>query len=80
MSVYSTPTLYMLSHMLIGAFGVKYNFLVWLVVAYQLVQWVIGGRFFIHTWEIRSGNSLPYTAWKLNQYWFGYRGMKKWGT
>jgi len=70
--MYQTPPLYMALHVAGGAISYFYPLLIWLFVVYQLVQLVLGIRFFVFTMEIRKGNSILYTLYKLSQFFVGY--------
>ena len=70
--MYQTPPLYMALHIVGGAISYFYPLLIWLFVAYQLLQLALGGRFFVFTMEIREGNSVLYTLYKLAQFFVGY--------
>ena len=70
--MYQTPPLYMALHVAGGAVSYFYPLLMWLFVAYQLLQLVLGIRFFVFTMEIREGNSILYTLYKLAQFFGGF--------
>ena len=70
--MYQTPPLYMALHVAGGAVSYFYPLLIWLFVAYQLLQLVLGIRFFVFTMEIREGNSILYTLYKLAQFFVGF--------
>jgi len=70
--MYQTPPLYMAIHVIGGAIAYFYPILVALFIAYQLLQLLLGIRFFVFTMEIRQGNSILYTLYKLAQFFAGY--------
>jgi len=70
--MYQTPPLYMAIHVVGGAISYFYPILIGLFVVYQLLQLVLGVRFFVFTMEIRRGNSILYTLYKLAQFFVGY--------
>jgi hypothetical protein len=70
--MYQTPPLYMAIHLAGGAVSYFYPLLIALFIAYQLLQLVLGIRFFVFTMEIRKGNSILYTLYKLAQFFVGY--------
>ena len=70
--MYQTPPLYMAIHVVGGALSYFYPLLIVLFVAYQLLQLILGIRFFVFTMEIREGNSILYTLYKLAQFFIGY--------
>ncbi len=70
--MYQTPPLYMAIHVIGGAISYFYPILIALFVAYQLLQLILGIRFFVFTMEIREGNSILYTLYKLAQFFVGY--------
>jgi hypothetical protein len=59
-------------HVAGGALSYFYPALIALFVAYQLLQLILGLRFFVFTMEIREGNSILYTLYKLAQFFVGY--------
>jgi hypothetical protein len=69
--MYQTPPLYMAIHVIGGAISYFYPILIALFVAYQLLQLILGIRFFVFTMEIRKGNSILYTLYKLAQFFVG---------
>jgi hypothetical protein len=70
--MYQTPPLYMATHVAGGAIAYFYPLLIILFIAYQILQLVLGIRFFVFTMEIRQGNSILYTLYKLLQFFAGY--------
>ena len=70
--MYQTQPLYMAIHVAGGAISYFYPILITLFVAYQLLQLILGIRFFVFTMEIRQGNSILYTLYKLAQFFIGY--------
>jgi len=70
--MYQTPPLYMALHVVGGAISYFYPALIALFVAYQLLQLILGVRFFVFTMEIRQGNSVLYTLYKLAQFLVGF--------
>lgn len=69
---YETPPLYMAAHVIGGFISYYYPVLIALFVAYQLLQLILGIRFFVFMMEIREGNSILYTLYKLAQFFAGY--------
>ena len=70
--MYQTPPLYMLTHVAGGALAYFYPILLILFLAYQLLQLSLNVRFFVFTMEIREGNSILYTLYKIAQFFVGY--------
>ena len=70
--MYETPPLYMVIHVISGAIGYFFSPLVILFILYQLAQLAFNFRFFFFTMEIKSGNSILYTLYKLAQFFAGY--------
>ena len=70
--MYQTPPLYMATHVAGGAIAYFFSPLVILFILYQILQLVLGIRFFVFTMEIRQGNSILYTLYKLLQFFAGY--------
>ena len=77
--MYHIPTIYSLSHVLIGYLGYSYlSLLVWFIV-YQLYQYSINRRFFLVPYyphpsnnkSYQTGNSLSHTLKKLTECAFG---------
>ena len=67
-----TPPLYIGIHMIGGAVAYFYPFLIALFIIYQLLQLVLNIRFFVFTMEIKTGNSILYTLYKIAQFFVGY--------
>jgi hypothetical protein len=72
MTSFETPPLYLAIHIILGMISYFYPILIILIIAYQLLQWILGYRFFLFSWQIKQGNSLDYTLYKLMQYAAGY--------
>ena len=70
--MHQTPPLYMAIHVISGALAYFFQPLVLLFVLYQLAQLAFNFRFFFFTMEIKSGNSILYTLYKLAQFFLGY--------
>lgn len=70
--MYQTPPLYIAIHVIGGAISYFYPILIALFIGYQLLQLALGIRFFVFTMEIREGNSILYTLYKLAQFFVGY--------
>ena len=71
--MYDTPPLYLALHVLMGAAFVFAP--LWLTLAfllYQAAQWAMDRRFFLFSLELKQGNSLPYTLYKVGQLLAGY--------
>lgn len=68
----AAPPLYQLSHIVIGYASYHLKFLWPLILFYQLIQYVLGVRFFFFSSEIKKGNSLSHTVEKLLDYVVGY--------
>jgi hypothetical protein len=69
--MYQTPFLYMMIHILIGAIAYNYPLWIGLFLVYQFLQYGMGVRFFLFSWEVKDGNSFVYTLYKLAQFAFG---------
>ena len=67
-----TPPLYICIHVVSGAIAYIYPFLVALFIIYQLIQLVFNSRFFVFTMQIKPGNSILYTLYKIAQFFVGY--------
>jgi len=67
-----TPPLYIAVHIVGGAVSYFYPILIALFIAYQLLQLAFNIRFFVFTMEIKSGNSILYTLYKISQFFVGY--------
>jgi hypothetical protein len=72
MTSFETPLLYLAIHMIWGMISYYHPSLIILIIAYQLLQWILGYRFFLFSWQIKQGNSFEYTLYKLMQYAIGY--------
>jgi len=72
MTSFETPPLYLAIHVISGMVAYFYPILLILIIAYQLLQWILDCRFFLFSWEIKKGNSFGYTMYKLMQYITGY--------
>ena len=70
--MYQTPPLYMAIHVAGGALAYFYPILLILFLGYQLLQLSLNVRFFVFTMEIREGNSILYTLYKIAQFFVGY--------
>lgn len=70
--MYETPPIYLVIHLLIGAASYFYPSLFLLFIGYQLLQLVLDIRFFLFSWEIKHGNSIAYTGYKILQGAAGY--------
>jgi hypothetical protein len=70
--MYQTPPLYMAIHIAGGVLAYFYPILLLLFVAYQMLQLSLNIRFFAFTMEIREGNSILYTLYKIAQFLLGY--------
>lgn len=70
-----TPPLYMAIHVISGMIAYYFPVLIVLMVGYQLLQLVLNCRFFLFSWEIKKGNSAPYTFYKILQYIVGYAAV-----
>ena len=58
-------------HILIGAIAYNYPLWIGLFLVYQFLQYGMGVRFFLFSWEVKDGNSFVYTLYKLAQFAFG---------
>ena len=72
MTFFNTPLLYVAFHLIIGMFSYYYPILIIFIIAYQLLQWILGCRFFLLSWQIKQDNSFDYTLYKITQYIIGY--------
>lgn len=70
--MYRTEPIYWASHVVWGIVAYFYPILLVEIVVYQLTQWALNIRLFVFTWEVREGNSLKYTIYKLLQYLVGF--------
>lgn len=71
--MYDTPRLYLVLHLLMGALcAVAPLWVAVLFLLYQAAQLVLMRRFFLFSLEVREGNSLPYTLYKVAQFFAGY--------
>lgn len=68
---YTTPPLYFGLHICIGMISFYYPELFVLNIGYQLLQLLLDSRFFLFSWEIKKGNSIEYTLYKIMQYMVG---------
>lgn len=68
----AAPPTYQFFHVITGYASYYYTFLWPLILAYQLIQYYLGVRFFIFSSEIKQGNSLTHTVSKLLDYVCGY--------
>jgi hypothetical protein len=75
MTSFETPPLYLAIHVISGMISYFYPILIVLIIAYQLLQWILGCRFFLFSWQIKQGNSLEYTLYKIMQYVVGYSAV-----
>lgn len=72
MKVYDKPLIYTLSHIVAGIIAVFYPIMLWLFLAYQLLQLVLNVRFFGLHGEVKKGNNPLHTARKLGEFASGY--------
>ena len=70
--MYQTPPLYIVSHVLLGIAAYFIPVLLPLFLVYQAGQWLLNIRFFVVTMEIKTGNSVLYTLYKIAQFLAGY--------
>jgi len=70
-----TPSIYVAIHVISGMIAYYFPILIILMVGYQLLQLVLNCRFFLFSWEIKKGNSAPYTFYKILQYIVGYAAV-----
>lgn len=75
MTSFETPPLYLAIHVISGMIAYFYPILIVLIIAYQLLQWILGCRFFLFSWQIKQGNSFEYTLYKIMQYVVGYSAV-----
>ena len=70
--MYQTPPLYIMIHIAGGAIAYFFTFIIPLFLLYQFGQWFFDIRFFFFSMEIKRGNSLYYTLYKIAQFCVGY--------
>jgi len=70
--MYQTPPLYFAIHVAGGILAYFFTFLIPLFLLYQFGQWFFNVRFFFFSMEIKTGNSLLYTLYKIGQFLGGY--------
>ncbi len=72
MKAYEKPAIYTLSHLLFGAWAVLCPSIVYVFIAYQLLQLSLGVRFFGLHGHVQIGNNPIHTATKLFEFGIGY--------
>ena len=72
MVLFERPQIYAVTHVLLGFIGSQYPAILFLVVAYQLLQYFWDIRFFVFQGRIEKGNSLQHTGLKLFEILIGY--------
>ena len=72
MKVWQKHPIYGLLHVLFGVVAYFSPAFLTLILAYQLLQYFLGVRFFAFEQEIRQGNSLEHTMLKLSEIAIGY--------
>ena len=73
--IWEKPLIYVLIHIISGAVGYIIPFLLYLAIAYHLLQYVFNTRFFAFEMAFRGGNSMEHTAVKLVEIAIGYSSM-----
>lgn len=72
MKAYEKPVIYTLSHLLFGAWAVLCPSIIYVFVAYQLLQLSLDVRFFGLHGHVQKGNNPIHTARKLFEFAVGY--------
>ena len=70
--IWEKPPVYVLIHIISGAIGYFIPVLLYLVIAYHVLQYVFNTRFFVFEMAFRDGNSIEHTALKLAEVAIGY--------
>lgn len=72
MVLFERPQIYAVTHVLLGFIGSQYPAILFLAVAYQLLQYFWNIRFFVFQGRIEKGNSLQHTGLKLFEILIGF--------
>jgi len=72
MTFFERPQIYAVTHVLLGFIGFQYPAILFLAVAYQLLQYFLDIRFFVFQGRIEKGNSLQHTGLKLFEILIGF--------
>ena len=71
-TIYDKPLIYLFIHFALGVASAWYNWIIYTMVIYQVVQLILGKRFFLFEWELKDGNSVKHTSVKLIEFFIGY--------
>ena len=63
--VYNIPILYSITHVLIGVITIWYPYIGIAFLLYQFIQYMLDVRVFIFSGEIKKGNNIYHTSYKL---------------
>ena len=72
MRLWSKPFIYVVIHIIVGYFAYFHSELIVAIFGYQILQLLVGVRFFLFSWKIEPGNSIEHTLVKLLEYAVGY--------
>ena len=70
--IYDKPLIYLIIHFSLGVASAWYNWIIYVMVIYQVLQLILGKRFFFFEWELKDGNSVKHTSVKLIEFFIGY--------
>lgn len=71
-AIYDKPIVYVIIHIGVGFVGAWYIWILYVMIAYQFLQLVLGKRFFFFEGVIRDGNSIEHTLVKLGEVFIGF--------
>ena len=72
MKVWTRPSIYLISHILLGFLSYFYPEVLYATIGYQFLQYFFNVRFFLFEGIFRQGNSLEHTSVKLTEVAIGY--------
>lgn len=70
-TVYKKPVQYLIIHIGLGIVAAFYIPIVWVYLAYQVLQLIVQKRFFLFEWQIKDGNSVAHTVVKIIEFFIG---------
>jgi len=70
--VYKKPVQYLIIHIGLGIVAAFYIPIVWVYLAYQVLQLILQRRFFLFEWQIKDGNSVAHTVVKVMEFFIGF--------
>jgi len=71
-AIYDKPNVYVIIHIGFGFVGAWRIWILYVMIAYQILQLGLGKRFFFFEGTIRNGNSIEHTLVKLGEVFIGF--------